>query len=98
MPYEWHGSRPLIRIGGNKIQPGERFEPTDAELKSFDGSITEVNPDDEPETVAEDTDASEDEDYASMDYSELRQLAVDEDTDEINGRSSKDEIIAYFEG
>jgi len=34
--------------------------------------------------------------YNSMPYSELRQLASDADTDEIDGRSSKDEILAYF--
>jgi uncharacterized protein YgfB (UPF0149 family) len=35
-------------------------------------------------------------DPAQMDYAELRQLAVDADTDEINGRSKKAEIIEYF--
>jgi len=37
-------------------------------------------------------------DYAAMSYDELRQLAADEDTDEINGRSSKDDMVAYFTG
>lgn len=41
--------------------------------------------------------AAEEPDYAAMDYAELRQLAADADTDEINGRSSKEEMVAYFE-
>jgi len=96
MAYEWLGPGILTRVGGDDIAPGETFEPTDAERETFNGKLQAV--DDTPEAPTEDTDASEDTEYAEMDYSELRQLAVDADTDEIDGRSKKDEIIAYFEG
>jgi len=103
MVYTWEHHQPLTRVGGDDVQPGEEFEPTDAELRSFAASIVEVDSEStesngESEDVTAESDDGEDTDYASMDYSELRQLAVDADTDEIDGRSSKDDIIAYFEG
>lgn len=109
MPYVWNGSGPLRRSASNDgrlIAEGDEFEPTEAELESF-GDLIEKLPerasvdepdDDESEDDASESDESEDTDYATMDYEELRQLAADADTDEVNGRSSKDEIVAYFEG
>jgi hypothetical protein len=98
MAYRWTGPGELRRVGGANIAEGETFDPTESELESFAASIEPVDSDDTAETASEDTDTSEDPDYAAMDYAELRQLAVDADTDEIDGRSKKDEIIAYFEG
>jgi hypothetical protein len=97
MAYKWTGSQTLRRVGDTDIQPGEVFEPTDAELESFGGKIETVATDDGDEVEPESTDASEDTDYSEMDYAELRQLATEADTDEIDGRSKKAEIIAYFE-
>jgi len=59
-----------------------------------------VRPVDEAAEDVESVEASDTDDatpdYAAMSYDELRQLAADEDTDEINGRSSKADIVAYF--
>lgn len=52
--------------------------------------------DDEGEDDAPSADDSEERKYATMDYAELRQIAADADTDEIDGRSSKAEIVAYL--
>lgn len=43
MPYEWRGNGPLRRLGGEDVQPGDTFQPTEAELASFSGAITETN-------------------------------------------------------
>ena len=91
MAYRWIGLGNLSRVGGDDIEPGEEFEPTDAEKESFASRMEAVESKDS-EAESEDDEP----DYEDMEYSELRQLAVEEDTDEINGRSSKDEIIAYF--
>lgn len=99
MSYKWVHHQPLTRIGGDDVKPGEEFQPTEAELRSFADSIEEDesdDADDESEASESDTDEGEARDYAEMDYAELRQLASDADTDDINGRSSKDEILAYF--
>lgn len=107
MPYVWNGSGPLRRSASNDgrlIAEGDEFEPTEAELESFGDLIDEVTgddaqaADDEGENAASESDDSENPDYSQMDYEELRQLAADAETDEVNGRSSKDEIVAYFEG
>lgn len=48
MSYEWHGSSPLRR-GDERIHPGEVFEPTEAELRSFSNLIEEVGDEQESE-------------------------------------------------
>lgn len=59
MPYKWTHRKPLTRLSGEDVQPGEEFEPTDAERQSFADAMEEV-PDDESEGDAEDTDDGED--------------------------------------
>lgn len=41
MPYEWRGSGPLRR-GSEYIDPGETFEPSDAEVSAFGDLMREV--------------------------------------------------------
>lgn len=96
MPYEWAGPGVLKRIG-EKIHPGEEFEPTEAELDTFSDRIKESESDETESDNSESDQAASEPNYSEMDYEELRSLAVEADTDEINGRSKKDEIIAYFE-
>lgn len=79
MVYEWRGTSALRRSDGDNVEPGEMFEPTDAERRAFGGLMVEAGAD-----------------YESMDYDELRELAADADTDAIDGRSPKAEIIDYF--
>jgi len=102
MPYTWNGTGTLTRVHGEDIQPGDTFEPTDAELESFGDAIEATDMEDESNSEsAEPTAHTPDEDtedtpVEDKEYAELRQMAMDADTDEINGRSSADEIIAYF--
>lgn len=80
---------------------GETYDVQDGTLEADETVINalherygeKVKPLDEP---AENVESVEEPDYAEMDYSELRQLAVEADTDEIDGRSKKSEIISYF--
>jgi len=103
MSYEWVHHKPLTRIGGEDIEPGEVFEPTEAEKRSFADAIKTVNnksKEPNPAEASAESDSesgSEDTPLSEKDYSELRDMAVEADTDEINGRSSKDEIVSYFE-
>jgi len=104
MAYEWLGPGSLTRVGGEDIEPGDTFEPSESEQSAFGGKMEAVADDEseEPEPANEpdesDTESgSEDTPLADKEYSELRDMAVEADTNEINGRSSKDEIIAYFE-
>jgi len=62
---------------------GEKVKPVDEAAKDVESVEATASSESTP-------------DYAAMSYDELRSLAADEDTDEINGRSSKDDIIAYF--
>lgn len=55
--YRWVSDRPLTRVHGSDIAPGEGFSPTDAELQSF-GSVIEAV-DDTPPTTHPDTEPSE---------------------------------------
>lgn len=45
---------------------------------------------------AEESGVPPDDGVEDKSYQELREMAMEADTDEINGRSAKDEIIAYF--
>jgi len=71
--------------------PNVRYESDSAEIR-------------EPETVRMEadntgvTEVSDSKPLAEKEYQELREMAMNADTDEINGRSAKDEIVAYFEG
>lgn len=56
MPYEWTHHKPLTRLGGEDVQPGEVFTPTEAELTSFSDAITETA---DTEGEAEDADAND---------------------------------------
>jgi hypothetical protein len=106
MAYEWVGPDVLTRVGGEQIEPGDTFEPTESELSTFADRIAESDAEngthtagnDESENDETESEPDSEPNYAEMDYAELRQLAVDADTDEINGRSSADEIVSYFEG
>lgn len=42
MPYEWTHRQPLTRLGGEDVQPGDTFTPTEAERASFSDAITET--------------------------------------------------------
>jgi len=101
MSHKWTGVGSLTRVGKTDVQPGESFEATESELASFSDDIEVVADDEtpglEPEETTEDGGYSESE-LEDMEYSELREMAVEADTDEINGRSSKDEIVGYFAG
>lgn len=107
MAHIWRGSGSLTRVHDDDISPGEVFEATDAELSAF-GDVIEVADESEP-TQTDSATTEEDADSVGepateggetplqgKDYSELRDMAMDADTDEINGRSSKADIIAYF--
>jgi len=99
MSHKWTGAKRLVRVHGENVAPGEMFEPREHELASFSDDIEVVADDEtpgvEPEETTEDGGYGESE-LEDMEYSELREMAVEADTDEINGRSSKDEIVAYF--
>ncbi len=45
MPYRWTGVKSLTRVGDDDVEPGEEFEPSEAELRSFGGNIEEVEAD-----------------------------------------------------
>lgn len=108
MPYyEWRGSG-VFRDARNdrEIEHGEVVELPERIVGNHDFVVVDEpdNPegeggestDAEGETGGSDADDGEEPDYAAMDYQELRELAVDADTDEINGRSSKEKIVAYL--
>jgi len=95
--YKWTSSDRLARVGGTNIHQGETFEPTEAEKRAFAERMEELSTEADHESTSEQSGESERRDYSELDYDELRTLAVEADTDEINGRSSKDDIIAYFE-
>lgn len=48
MTHRWTSARPLYRVNGADVQPGEEFEPSEAELRSFGDAIEAV--DDAPAT------------------------------------------------
>jgi hypothetical protein len=107
--YEWRGVGAFQdNLHGREVAPGDVVELSEDVVGNHD--FVEVDAPDESDTTEssepaddesgnEDSEEASDEapDYASMDYSSLRELAVEADTDEINGRSSKEDIIAYFE-
>lgn len=45
MSHTWTGANPLYRVGGNNIEPGEEFEPTETELESFGELIDKIESD-----------------------------------------------------
>lgn len=100
--YEWTRSEPFRDFANDRVvAEGEVVEIAEEVAAPAYGFVeadeTDANPgedsEDEGSTASAESDGT---DYAEMDYAELRQLAVDADTDEINGRSSKDEIVAYL--
>lgn len=96
MPYVWEGSGPLRRsgrTGDTLIEEGETFEPTEAERSAFGDLMREVEATSSPVEPPEEEDETP---LEKKDYSDLRQMAVEADTDEIDGRSSKEEIVSYF--
>ena len=61
MSYKWVKSSPLTRVHGEDVEPNERFEPTDAELRSFGDVIEEVeDSDDNPGVTSSESDESTD--------------------------------------
>lgn len=73
MPYEWHGASSLRRVHGDDVQPGEEFEPTDAERKSFSKAISETAGD-EGEDVNTDTDDGDDAEESSAEDTPLSEM------------------------
>lgn len=80
---------------GELIQLNESHPADVAETVANSYDFLRVANDESEETETESNPDME-ADPTQMDYAELRQLAVDADTDEINGRSKKAEIIEYF--
>lgn len=91
MPYyEWRGDVPFQdHRNDREIEPGDVVELPERVAGNHDFVQTEP-----PEQ--DDTGGSDDTPLSERPYQELRQMAVDADTDAINGNSSRDEIIAYF--
>ena len=98
MPYyKWKGVDDFSdNRNGRVIEPGDTVELSE-NVAGPQPEFVEV----EAPNDGDDSGGSDGEDGAvaleDKDYSELRDMAVDADTDEINGRSSKDDIVAYFE-
>lgn len=65
MNYEWTGPGRLARVGGNNIQPGEEFTPTDSELKSFADRVKEIDTDDAEEEPSEEPEPTQTEEDSS---------------------------------
>lgn len=69
MAYEWVGPDVLTRVGGEQIEPGDTFEPTESELSTFADRITASDAengthtagDDESEADSQDADTDADE-------------------------------------
>lgn len=92
---------------GNRRQEGETFVPTDAEIQAFGGiklePVEDEDEDGDVDGVTESTSSDEEtddgyktyprEDLEAKEYGELRELAMESDNDDVNGRSSGDEII-----
>lgn len=88
--YEYRGQSPFQDNRNDRvIEPGDVVELP----ASVVGRHAFVEVDDPSEDAAEE---SGDVPVAEKDYSELRQMAKNAETDEINGRSSKEEIVAFF--
>jgi len=95
--YEWTRSDPFRDHARSRaVEEGEVVELPVEVADPNPGFVDADAPNDESEDDESESEAGSEPDYAEMDYSELRQLAVDADTDEINGRSSKDEIVAFL--
>lgn len=94
--YRWDGDGDFQdNLHNRVIAPGDVVELEDTVIRGHD--FTEVDePPGEGGAETDDTASGDDTPLAEKDYSELRQMAVEADTDAINGRSPKDEIIAYF--
>ena len=99
MPYyEWRGSGVFRDASNNReIEPGDVVELSEKIAGNHDFVAVEAPEDEDSEGNPEGSDGGDGVPLAEKDYSELREMAVEADTDEINGRSSKDEIVAYFE-
>jgi len=67
MAHKWTGIGTLSRVGGTDIEPGEEFEPTDAELESFAARIEDIEEDTPDET--EDASAESEEEAQTPDES-----------------------------
>jgi len=96
--YTWHGSD-VFNDNANErvIEPGETVELSERIAAPHPEFVEASDNETEADSAESDEDESDDEpEYAAMDYAELRQLASDADTDAIDGRSSKEEIVAYF--
>lgn len=64
----------------------ETYEALDAAYPGFEVVDSDPEPKGEPEETP----------LKDKPYKDLRQMAADADTDAVDGRSSKDEIIAHF--
>lgn len=49
MTHRWTGVKSLSRVWDDDIEPGEEFEPTDAELRAFSGNIEELEEEEDAE-------------------------------------------------
>lgn len=100
--YEWRGDGVFLdHANGREVESGETVK-LDSRIADPNPGFVKVDEPEPDETGEEDSsDESEEQEsspnYSEMDYSELRQLAADAETDEINGKSSKEEILNHFE-
>lgn len=66
MPYRWQGSNTLTRSDSSDVEPGDEFEPTDAEQSAFRDLMEPV-----------DEEAGDDGDATASDNSEPEPVDVD---------------------
>lgn len=85
----------LTRVGDDDVEPGDEFDPSENELRAFSGKIEEFEAD---ESSGEDSETYTEEELEALEWSDLRQLAVDYEGDEVNGKSGKEEIVSFFAG
>jgi len=89
--YEWKGDGDFHdRLNDRVVEPGEVAEFSEETASEWSELVM----------VEEDTtpDMWEQAALHDLEWSELRGMAVDAETDAINGKSSKDEIVSYFVG
>jgi len=92
--YEWRGSSPFrdnahdrLVEQGDVVELSERIAAGHAEMVPVDAA-----------EASDEADVWEQSELHDLEWSKLRNMAVDAETDEINGRSRKEEMIEYFSG
>lgn len=107
--YEYRGNGQFSDNQNDRvIDPGDvvEIEPSLVEAHAFvrvdsDSDTEDSNNNENQDSGTHKSDAdprgeADETPLTEMDYSELATMAMEADTDEIHGRSSREEIIAYF--